>query len=146
MTFYWQNLSIPALILAPNLVFLSLRPKDKIVEAHESLLFVILERTGQVGILILPLFIQLSLSALAIFFMTIFLALYYIVWVRYFTSREARDLYHSFFHVPIPLAVFPILYFLFATLLFGSILYSLAFSCLAAGHLTLTYRASMTYK
>ena len=47
----------------------------------------------------------------------LFLVLYYIVWLRYFIGmREERLLGESFLFVPMPLAVFPVLYFLFAAL------------------------------
>lgn len=45
----------------------------------------------------------------------IFLILYYIVWIRYFVrGREITMLSKSFLFVPMPLAVFPVLYFICA--------------------------------
>lgn len=42
----------------------------------------------------------------------IFLILYYIVWIRYYIGGMSDDLlYKSFIAVPIPLAVFPVLYY-----------------------------------
>lgn len=47
----------------------------------------------------------------------IFLILYYIVWIRFFMSGMQSELRKAnFFFVPIPLAIFPVLYFLFAAL------------------------------
>lgn len=47
----------------------------------------------------------------------IFLILYYIVWIRYFTGgRDAGLLSKSFCLIPMPLAVFPVLYFICAAL------------------------------
>lgn len=47
----------------------------------------------------------------------LFLVLYYIAWIRYFIGgRDAALLAKSFFFVPMPLAVFPVLYFLFAAI------------------------------
>lgn len=46
----------------------------------------------------------------------IFLILYYIVWIRYFMGgMEISLMKKSFLFVPIPLAVFPVLYFIFAS-------------------------------
>ena len=43
----------------------------------------------------------------------IFLILYYIVWIRYFLGGMERSLLaKSFFWVPMPLAIFPVLYFI----------------------------------
>lgn len=42
-----------------------------------------------------------------------FLVLYYIVWIRYFAcGRDAMLLGESFLFVPMPLAIFPVLYYL----------------------------------
>lgn len=46
-----------------------------------------------------------------------FLILYYIVWIRYFIGgRDIKLLGTSFLFIPMPLAVFPVLYFIFAAL------------------------------
>ena len=45
----------------------------------------------------------------------VFLVLYYIVWIRYFAGgRDVALLSKSFVMIPMPLAVFPVLYFLCA--------------------------------
>lgn len=47
----------------------------------------------------------------------LFLILYYIVWIRYFIGgRDAKLLGIKFLFIPMPLAVFPVLYFIFASL------------------------------
>lgn len=47
----------------------------------------------------------------------IFLVLYYIVWIRYFIGgRDIALLSKSFLFVPMPLAVFPVLYFIFSAM------------------------------
>lgn len=46
-----------------------------------------------------------------------FLVLYHIVWIRYFMGgRDVALMSKSFLAVPIPLAVFPVLYFIFAAM------------------------------
>lgn len=46
-----------------------------------------------------------------------FLVLYYIVWIRYFAGgRDVAFLSKSFWGIPMPLAVFPVLYFLCAAI------------------------------
>lgn len=46
-----------------------------------------------------------------------FLILYYMVWFRYFIGgRNIRLLGKSFLFIPLPLAVLPVLYFIFASL------------------------------
>jgi len=47
----------------------------------------------------------------------LFLALYYIVWIRYFVGgRDIALLGKSFMFIPLPLAIFPVLYYLFASI------------------------------
>jgi len=47
----------------------------------------------------------------------VFLILYYIVWIRYFIGgRDTKLLGTKFLFIPMPLAVFPVLYFIFASL------------------------------
>jgi hypothetical protein len=47
----------------------------------------------------------------------VFLVLYYIVWIRYFAGgRENSLMNQSFLFIPMPLAIFPVLYFIFAAI------------------------------
>jgi hypothetical protein len=47
----------------------------------------------------------------------VFLVLYYIVWIRYFAGgRKVALLGTKFLFVPMPLVIFPVLYYLFASL------------------------------
>lgn len=58
-----------------------------------------------------------SVKSPLFFLALVFITLYYIVWIRYFAGgRDVALLGRSFLFVPMPLAVFPVLYFLFAAL------------------------------
>ena len=47
----------------------------------------------------------------------VFLVLYYAVWMRYFIGgRDVKLLGKSFLFIPLPLAIFPVLYYLFAAI------------------------------
>lgn len=47
----------------------------------------------------------------------VFLVLYYVVWMRYFIGgRDVKLLGKSFLFIPLPLAIFPVLYYLFAAI------------------------------
>lgn len=47
----------------------------------------------------------------------VFLVLYYIAWIRYFIGgRKIELLGKNFFFVPMPLAIFPVLYYIFAAI------------------------------
>jgi len=72
--------------------------------------------------------------------MCICLAVYYGLWVRYFVEgREFSSLSQPLAFIPGPMAVFPILYFLFAALWFGSILSVVLLGVFAIGHIANSY-------
>lgn len=56
-----------------------------------------------------------------LYFALLFLVLYYVVWIRYFLGgRDVALMRASFCFIPMPLAVFPVLYFLLAALWLGN--------------------------
>lgn len=60
---------------------------------------------------------KVSFTSPYLYLSLLFLILYYIVWIRYFIGGMQPELMKTnFFFVPIPLAIFPVLYFLFAAL------------------------------
>lgn len=66
-----------------------------------------------------------------------FLLLYYIVWIRYFAGgRNIALLNRPFFFVPMPLAVFPVLYFLCAAIWLHNIPAAILMMIFGAAHLT----------
>ena len=59
----------------------------------------------------------INYHSLLLYLAIIFLVLYYIVWFHYFIGgRDIRLLSKSFLFIPMPLAVFPVLYFIFSAL------------------------------
>lgn len=69
----------------------------------------------------------------------LFLLLYYIVWVRYFVSgRDIALLGKPFLFVPIPLAVFPVLYYLLAAIWAGNIPAAAIMAVFGAAHITVS--------
>ena len=72
----------------------------------------------------------------------VFLVLYYIVWIRYFAGgRDVALLGRPFLFVPIPLAVFPVLYYLFAAIWMGNIPAAVAMLVFGAAHITVTVQS-----
>lgn len=69
----------------------------------------------------------------------LFLLLYYIVRVRYFVSgRDIALLGKPFLFVPIPLAVFPVLYYLLAAIWAGNIPAAAIMAIFGAAHITVS--------
>lgn len=60
---------------------------------------------------------EIDYSSFWMFVGIVFLVLYYVVWIRYFMGgRDIVLLSKSFCMIPMPLAVFPVLYFLCAAI------------------------------
>ncbi len=69
----------------------------------------------------------------------IFLCLYYLVWIRYFAGgRDAALLGKAFLFVPLPLAIFPVLYYLCAAIWMGNYPAAAVMLIFGAAHITVS--------
>ena len=72
----------------------------------------------------------------------LFLLLYYAVWIRYFAGgREIDLLNRPFLLVPMPLAVFPVLYFLCAALWLHNIPAVITMAVFGVAHLIVSFKS-----
>lgn len=72
----------------------------------------------------------------------LFLISYYAVWIRYFAGgREIALLNRAFLFVPMPLAVFPVLYFLCAAIWLHNIPAAVIMAIFGAAHLTVSIQS-----
>lgn len=72
----------------------------------------------------------------------VFLVLYYAVWLRYFMGgREISLLNCSFLFVPMPLAVFPVLYYLCAAIWLHNLPAAIIMVIFGAAHLTVSLQS-----
>ena len=105
-----------------NIIYVIFPPSDNKEEKVVKHKFAeMLERATRMLYMVIICFItndyKSSFSNIMLYLAIIFLALYYIVWIRYFIKgRKVEYLIKSFLFVPIPLAIFPVLYFLLAAL------------------------------
>ena len=71
-----------------------------------------------------------------------FLLLYYAVWIRYFVlGRDVALLRRAFLFVPMPLAVFPVLYYLCAALWLHNVPAAVLMVIFGAAHLTVSLQS-----
>lgn len=147
---YWQNLIIPALIFIPNLLKYFFPPANVPQESpSEPVYLKTFEWLGGIGLIIIPLFSPFSASSmageLALIVLIIFLLIYYAGWFRFFYSGRVYEyLYLPFLDIPIPLALSPVIYFMYASFLLDSSLLLISTIIFAAGHIPLSvisYRA-----
>lgn len=89
---------------------------------------------------------QLNYRSCLLYLSILFLILYYIVWIRYFINgRDVKMLGKRFFFVPMPLAVFPVLYFLFAALWMKNYIAALIMIVFGIAHNIISYK-NLYYK
>lgn len=125
---YPVNLILVALILLPNLLFIVFPPSNIPTQSQKSGLWVlvtILEWIGRLAVFTLPLFWELKIDTrgkgIILIFMTLCILFYYTGWIKYMIGgREFKLLFEPLFFIPVPMAVFPVLYLILA----GILLYS----------------------
>jgi hypothetical protein len=91
------------------------------------------------GPLFFPLDISDPLGILAESVMFLTLGLYYYCWIRYFRSRKRLYLFSPLLSIPVPMAVFPVIYFLLSAVILDSLPVFLGGLVLAAGHVPISY-------
>jgi len=140
---------ITLVVLLPNLLAVFFPPTTKL--AHDPQpknirlkILTAVERIGQSGSFAIPFFYRLSLAStrqsVALAIMTGALALYYAGWIRYLVLGRAEELfYRSLLGVPLPMAVLPVIYFLSASIMLGSVWLMLATAVLAIGHISVSW-------
>lgn len=118
MGIYIKGIIIVVLILLPNVLFY-IFPTQTAVPNLKSppMLLTIIEQIGRMACLIVPIVLgkQIAEQRMSIFviLMGVCLIIYYVSWWMYFThGREFVDLFSPLGFIPVPMAVFPSLYFL----------------------------------
>lgn len=140
MGLHLKGFILPILVLLPNLLLLFFPPIN--IPNHRStppLIFTIFERVGQVTCFSLPILFGKRIADqpmdLLMWFMFVCLIIYYLCWIRFFwSSREYAVLFQPLGFIPVPLALFPILYFLLLALWLNSYLFALPAVLFAIGH------------
>ena len=85
---------------------------------------------------------NLSFRSVWLFLAALFLLLYYVVWIRYFAGgREIALLRRAFLFVPMPLAVFPVLYYLCAAIWLHNLPAAIIMVIFGAAHLTVSIQS-----
>jgi hypothetical protein len=136
-------------VLLPNILAVFFPPTIRLKNVTQSnnkrlQIMTVVERIGQVGSWVIPFFYQLALAsvidAVALAIMIGALALYYAGWIRYLVLGRAEELfYSSLLSIPLPMAVMPVIYFLSASVLLGSIWLMLAAVLLGVGHISVSW-------
>lgn len=141
MGLHAQGFIISLLVLLPNLIFIFFQPRG-VPGSLDSvpLVFTLLERAGQITCLMMPILFGRLLAAqsfgLPAALMALCMLVYYGCWVRYYRSGRAfAMLFKPWLGIPVPMAVFPALYFLLLGVWLQSWLFVVPACLFAAGHL-----------
>lgn len=123
--FSWVGLIVFLLPMIINVFYVIFPPKSNVGEGDtQNKKIPILEAIEQgtrisyaVVLCVLISNKSLNYTNPSLYISIVFLILYYIVWIRYFIGgRDKKLLGTKFLFIPMPLAVFPVLYFIFASL------------------------------
>lgn len=147
VSFSWIGLVIFALPMLINIAYVMFPPAGKAEQTASATHWIeIVEQISRIAYLfaVTLLVSRENLSFRSVWFSlaAVFLALYYAVWLRYFMGgREIALLSRSFFLVPMPLAVFPVLYFLCAAIWLHNLPAAVIMVIFGAVHLTVSLQS-----
>ena len=147
LSFSWIGLVIFALPMLINVAYAIFPPTGDVGQVKNVTKWVeVIENVSRIAYLVLMVFlvnenaphylnVWLVLAA-------IFLILYYLVWIRYFIGkRDVGLLAKPFLFVPIPLAIFPVLYYLFAAIWVGNYPAAIVMIIFGAAHITVSVQS-----
>ena len=147
VSFSWIGLVIFALPMLINIAYVMFPPAGKAEQAAAVTHWVeIVEQISRIAYLfVVTLLVSretLSFRSVWFFLAAVFLVLYYAVWLRYFMGgREIVLLSRSFLFVPLPLAVFPVLYFLCAAIWLHNLPAAIIMVIFGAAHLAVSLQS-----
>jgi hypothetical protein len=137
------NFIIIGLIILPNLLCMIFPPVNIPMEKQKPKgwnLIIMLEWIGRLGVFMLPLFWELKNigrgKVIVLTLMLFCIGVYYAGWLKYvIRGREFKLLFEPLFFIPVPMAVFPVVYFLLAGVLLESWPIVVASVIFAFGHI-----------
>ena len=147
VSFSWIGLVIFALPMLINIAYVLFPPAGKAEQPAAVTHWIeIVEQISRIAYLfaVTLLVSRETLSFRSVWFSlaAVFLVLYYAVWLRYFMGgREIALLSRSFLFVPMPLAVFPVLYFLCAAIWLHNLLAAIIMVIFGAAHLAVSLQS-----
>jgi len=147
LSFSWIGLVVFALPMLINIAYAIFPPVGEVASSKSVTRWVeIIENISRIAYFVLLTFLvnknPPKLKSGWAVAAVVFLLLYYIVWIRYFIGgRDVALLGKSFLFVPIPLAIFPVIYYLCAAIWMGNIPAAVAMSVFGAAHITVSIQS-----
>lgn len=147
LSFSWVGLVVFALPMLINIAYAVFPPVGKAEQgAAVSHRIEILEQISRIAYLAaITLLVSrepIQFRSVWLWLAALFLILYYAVWIRYFAGgREIALLNRAFLFVPMPLAVFPVIYFLCAAVWLHNLPAVILMTIFGAAHLTVSIQS-----
>lgn len=147
LSFSWVGLVVFALPILINIAYAAFSPVGKAEQgAAVSHWIEIVEQISRIAYLaVITLLVSrepIQFQSVWLWLAALFLILYYAVWIRYFAGgREIALLNRAFLFVPMPLAVFPVLYFLCAAVWLHNLPAVILMTIFGAAHLTVSIQS-----
>ena len=145
--FSWIGLIVFLLPMLINIVYVILPPKNAPTTQQETnkILEIIEQSTRMLYMLAIVFLVskeKVDFTSAWMFIGLIFLILYYMVWFRYFLGGRDVDLLgKKFLFVPMPLAVFPVIYFIFEAIWLNNYIAVLFMLIFGIAHNIISYNA-----
>lgn len=147
VSFSWLGVLVFALPMLINIVYVVFPPKEKGEPAGKAPQWIeLVEQVSRIAYLLAITILvsrdMIEMRSVWLCLASLFLILYYIVWIRYFAGgRETALLNRAFLFVPMPLAVFPVLYYLFAAVWLHNLPAAVIMTAFGAAHLMVSVRS-----
>ena len=147
LSFSWVGLVIFALPMLINIAYAIFSPAGEVVPTKSTVRWLeAVEGVSRIAYLIVLTFLvsekPLEVKSAWFYIAAAFLALYYIVWIRYFAGgRDTSLLGKAFLFVPMPIAVFPVLYFLCAAIWMHNLPAAIVMVIFGAAHITVSVQS-----
>lgn len=147
VSFSWIGLVVFALPMLINIAYAVFPPVGKAEQAAAVTHWVeVIEQVSRIAYLAAVTLLvsrePVSTRSGWLWLAVLFLVLYYAVWIRYFAGgREINLLNRTFLLVPMPLAVFPVLYFLCAAIWLHNAPAAVIMVVFGAAHLTVSLQS-----
>ena len=147
LSFSWVGLVVFALPMLINIAYAVFPPVGKAEQGTAVSHWIeIVEQISRIAYLAaITLLVSrepIQFQSVWLWLAALFLISYYAVWIRYFAGgREIALLNRAFLFVPMPLAVFPVLYFLCAAVWLHNLPAVILMTIFGAAHLTVSIQS-----
>ena len=146
-SFSWIGLVIFALPMLVNIAYAVFPQAEKAEQAAAVTHWIeVIEQVSRIAYLAAVALLvsrePVSLRSIWFCLAAAFLILYYAVWIRYFAGgRDIALLNRAFFFIPMPLAVFPVLYFLCGAIWLHNLPAAIIMLIFGAAHITVSVQS-----